>query len=110
MYAKDAFERQGKLSIAVINMGVVQKPNDKVVLKIFFNKMLIITVEYRFRRQFLKRQFQLSENHCMKVTDRSIDSACVFEGTFFISENQVRMQVPLGDLKQVLFLIKLYKS
>ena len=89
MYAKDTFERQGKLSIAVTNMGVVQKTSDKVVLKILFNKMLVITVEYRFRRQLLKRQFQLSENHSMKVTDSSINSACVFEGTFFISENQV---------------------
>ena len=72
MYAKDTFERQGQLSIAVIDMGVAQKSNNKVVLKIFFNKMLIIMVEYRFRRQLLKRQLQLSENHSMKVTDSSI--------------------------------------
>ena len=106
MYAKDIFEHQGKLSIAVTNLGIVQKPNNKVVLKIFFNNMLII--EYRFRRQLLKRPFQLSENHSMKVTDSSINSAYVFEGTLFISEIK-SMQVPLGDLKQVLFFIKLYR-
>ena len=89
MYPKDAFKCQRKLSIAVTNMGAVQKPNDKVVLKIFFNEMLIITVEYCFRRQLLKRQFQLSENRSMEVTDSSIYSACVFEGTFFISAKQV---------------------
>ena len=63
MYAEDAFKHQGKLSIAVANMGVVQKPNDKVVLKILLNKMLMIMVEYCFGRKFLKRQFQLSENY-----------------------------------------------
>ena len=89
MYVKDAFKRQGKLCIAVTNMGVVHKPKDKVVLKILLNKIPIITVEYCFWRQFLKRQFQLSENHSMKATDSSINSACVFEGTFFVSENQV---------------------
>ena len=25
----------------------------------------------------------------MKVTDSSVNSACVFEGTFFVGENQV---------------------
>ena len=89
MYAKNVSKRQRKLCIAITSMGVVHKPKDKVVLKILFNEMLIITVEYCFRRQLLKLQFQLSENHTMKVTDSTLNSACVFEGTFFVSENQV---------------------